>query len=188
MVKLNVTAGTNINHIRRSINAQEIQSPLSTPAQEQQNSLNSSTLLAQSLGDYQSRLGFLQAYEQNLAKLELAQEALQQPMEKDAFKKQLEGMMDIVDNTIYTGQSLFGKGIEYGLEIGTLEGIESSQDVQNLGENIAQLRQKVNQNIQKTSIALINTLSALGTQNPPENERENHTGQLERIHSLLKEF
>jgi len=188
MVKLEVTAGTNINHIRRAINAQEIQPPPLASAQEQQNSPNHTTMLALSIGEHQSQLGFLQAYEQNLTKLESGQKALQENLDKPAFDEQLEHMMDIIDNTIYAGQSLFGRGMEYGLKLSSLEGIDSDQDVQNLGEHIAQIRQTLAQKIQITSVALINTLSAMGTQNLAENERETHSAQLQRVRNLLADI
>jgi len=186
MVKLEVTAGTNINHIRRKINTQEIKTPESPQDNFQTNS-NHSTILAKSLGEYQSQLGFLQAYEQNLSKLELAQKALQKPMDRSAFEKQLESMMDLVDNTIYAGESLFGKGVQYGLDLGPLEGIESDEDIQNLGETIIELQKSLNQNFHKTSVALINTLSAMGTQTLSEADRETHAAQLKRIHQLLRD-
>lgn len=188
MVKLEVTAGTNINHIRRTINTQQIQKSSEMSNQAEQNGTNHSTLLAFSLGEYQSQFGFFQAYELSLSKLQIAQQELLKIEEKSDFDKQLEKMMDIVDNTIFAGESLFGKGIEHGLNLGSLEGIESEEDIQNLGEIISNTQENLSQNLHETSVALINILSAMGTQSPPESELENHTAQLERIRKLLDDI
>jgi hypothetical protein len=188
MVKLEATAGTNINHIRRTINTQEVQKISNESLQQEQDGINHVTLLALALEEHQSRLGFLQAYEQNLSKLETAQKELQKTEQKSEFEKQLENMMDIVDNTIFAGEPLFSKAIEYGLEFGTLEGIETEQDIENLSKNISQVRENLDKNISNTSVALVNILSAMGTQNPPENESESHATQLKRIQKLLNDI
>lgn len=109
MVKLEATAGTNINHIRRTINTQEVQKISNESLQQEQDGINHVTLLALALEEHQSQLGFLQAYEQNLSKLETAQKELQKTEQKSEFEKQLENMMDIVDNTIFAGEPLLVK-------------------------------------------------------------------------------
>ncbi len=184
MVKLNVTAGTNINHIRRNINTQKIQSQ--KPADNKtSSSTNHTTLLAQSIGQLQSELGFFQAFGQNLSKLSLEQEALLEIEDKNTFDKKLEEMMDIVDNTIYAGQSLFAKGIEYGLELHSLEGIESKDDVIALGNKLDELNKELSNLAYQKSVALVNTLGAISTQDGIKIDQEDHASQLERVRKLL---
>lgn len=187
MVKINTSAGTNINHIRQSLSTNKISEMEESEIKSDFLGHNHSTSLAASLHEHQYQIGFFQALEQSFQKLDGALKELEETESKEDFGFKVEKMMDVVDSSLYGGKALFGVAVSFGFELPSLEEIESYDSVIAFEETIATLRQDLDEKLKIASVAAINTLSALSAQAPRSLEKESHVSQLERIQALLKD-
>ncbi|MCK9257825.1 MAG: hypothetical protein M0P02_07105 [Sulfurospirillaceae bacterium] len=181
MLKINSTVRTNINHISQNRQVNEIKTQ-----EKVQDRLfySNSKALGVLLGTHQDRIGFFQLLKENFQKLSSKLEGLEECKDEMEFGSTVGEMMDLVDNTLYGGKSLFAQAINFGFDMPNFEDIESAEDIESFLTHVKNLSNKLNENLMQESIATANILSALSVS---EDHLNKDSKNLESMKELIRD-